>query len=103
MSRKAPVAKNIIAVTGATGAQGDGLVRSILADPNSAFAVRAITRDTGSQKARSPAAAGGEIVETLIWFRKGIQWNRNDSLAITSAGGTRHHRHCCACKDARKA
>jgi uncharacterized protein YbjT (DUF2867 family) len=54
--------KKIIAVVGATGAQGGGLVRSILADPNGEFAVRAITRDTKSDKARALAAAGAEVV-----------------------------------------
>ena len=38
--------KKIIAVVGATGAQGGGLARAILADPNGGFAARAITRDT---------------------------------------------------------
>jgi hypothetical protein len=36
--------KKIIAVVGATGAQGRGLVRAILSDPDGGFAVRAITR-----------------------------------------------------------
>ena len=40
--------KKIIAVVGATGAQGGGLVRAILADPGGGFAVRAITRDPDS-------------------------------------------------------
>ena len=40
------MAKKIIAVTGATGAQGGGLVRAILNDPTGGFAVRAITRDS---------------------------------------------------------
>ena len=56
------MAKKVIAVTGATGAQGGGLVRAILADANSDFAVRAITRDTGSQAARALADAGADIV-----------------------------------------
>jgi uncharacterized protein YbjT (DUF2867 family) len=54
--------KKIIAVVGATGAQGGGLVRSILADPQGEFAVRAITRDPQSDKARALAAAGAEVV-----------------------------------------
>ena len=37
--------KKIIAVVGATGAQGGGLVRAILDDPSGGFAARAITRD----------------------------------------------------------
>ena len=52
----------IIAVVGATGAQGGGLVRAILADPDRRFAVRAITRDPSSEKAQELAAAGAEVV-----------------------------------------
>ena len=54
--------KRIIAVVGATGAQGGGLVRAILDDPNGGFAVRAITRDASSDKAKALAAAGAEVV-----------------------------------------
>ena len=54
--------KKIIAVLGATGAQGGGLVRSILADKNGAFKARALTRDVNSENARALAAAGAEVV-----------------------------------------
>ncbi len=54
--------QKIIAVVGATGAQGGGLVRAILADPDRRFAVRAITRDPESEKARALAEAGAEVV-----------------------------------------
>lgn len=54
--------QKIIAVVGATGAQGGGLVRAILADPDHRFAVRAITRDPDSEKARALAEAGAEVV-----------------------------------------
>ena len=54
--------KKIIAVTGATGSQGGGLVRAILADPSGGFAVRAITRDPNSDKAKALKAAGAEVV-----------------------------------------
>ncbi|HEY3414091.1 MAG TPA: NmrA/HSCARG family protein [Armatimonadota bacterium] len=54
--------KKIIAVLGATGAQGGGLVRAILDDPGGGFAVRAITRDAGSDKAKALADAGAEVV-----------------------------------------
>jgi uncharacterized protein YbjT (DUF2867 family) len=54
--------KKIIAVVGATGAQGGGLVRAILADRQSEFAVRALTRHTDSDKARALASAGAEVV-----------------------------------------
>ncbi len=53
----------IIAVIGATGAQGGGLVRAILNDRGGSFAARAITRDTSSEKARSLADAGAEVVQ----------------------------------------
>ena len=54
--------KKIIAVVGATGAQGGGLVRAILNDVNSGFAVRALTRDVKSDKAKELARLGAEVV-----------------------------------------
>ncbi len=54
--------KKIIAVVGATGAQGGGLVRAILNDPNGGFTARAITRDPNSAKAKELAALGAEVV-----------------------------------------
>lgn len=54
--------RKIIAVTGATGAQGGGLVRAILADRDGPYRVRAITRKPDSDKARSLASLGAEIV-----------------------------------------
>jgi uncharacterized protein YbjT (DUF2867 family) len=58
MASKTPV----IAVVGATGAQGSGLVRAILQDPARRFVARAITRKPDSQKARALAAQGVEVV-----------------------------------------
>jgi uncharacterized protein YbjT (DUF2867 family) len=57
------VDKKIIAVVGATGAQGGGLVRAILEDENGPFTVRAITRDVNSAKAKALAEAGAEVVK----------------------------------------
>jgi uncharacterized protein YbjT (DUF2867 family) len=54
--------RKIIAVVGATGAQGGGLVRAILADPAGGFAVRAITRDVNAAKAKALAKLGAEVV-----------------------------------------
>ena len=54
--------RKIIAVTGATGAQGGGLARAILADADSPFHVRALTRDPDSARARALAEQGAEIV-----------------------------------------
>jgi uncharacterized protein YbjT (DUF2867 family) len=56
------MSKKIIAVTGATGAQGGGLVRAILADPSGAFAARAITRKPTGEKAQALAKQGVEVV-----------------------------------------
>ncbi|MFO7586606.1 MAG: NmrA/HSCARG family protein [Gemmatimonadota bacterium] len=55
--------KKVIAVVGATGAQGGGLARAILDDPEGGFAVRALTRNPGSEKASALATAGAEVVE----------------------------------------
>lgn len=54
--------RKLITVFGATGAQGGGLARSILADPDGPFAVRAVTRDTASPAAKALAKAGAEVV-----------------------------------------
>jgi len=54
--------KKILAVVGATGAQGGGLVRAILEDARGEFAARAITRNPDSDKGRALAAAGAEVV-----------------------------------------
>jgi len=54
--------KKIIAVLGATGAQGGGLVRSILADPDGPFVARAITRSPEGEKGKGLAALGVEVV-----------------------------------------
>ena len=54
--------KKVISVVGATGAQGSGLVHAILNDTNGPFAVRALTRDVNSDKARALAALGAEVV-----------------------------------------
>jgi uncharacterized protein YbjT (DUF2867 family) len=58
--------KKIIAVTGATGAQGGGLVRAILNDKSGEFTVRALTRDVNSEKAKALAALGAEVVAANV-------------------------------------
>jgi uncharacterized protein YbjT (DUF2867 family) len=58
--------KKIIAVVGATGSQGGGLVRAIMGDPNGGFTARAITRDSSSAKARALAMLGAEVVTADI-------------------------------------
>ncbi len=56
----------VIAVVGGTGAQGGGLVRAILADPDGGFAARVLTRDPSSEKARALADLGVEVVQADI-------------------------------------
>lgn len=58
--------KKIITVFGATGAQGGGLAHAILNDPDSEYAVRAITRDPNSEKAKGLAEKGAEVVAVDI-------------------------------------
>jgi uncharacterized protein YbjT (DUF2867 family) len=60
------VDKKIIAVVGATGAQGGGLVRAILEDKSGPFTARALTRDVNSDKAKELAEAGAEIVKADV-------------------------------------
>jgi uncharacterized protein YbjT (DUF2867 family) len=54
--------KRIIAVVGATGAQGGGLVRAILSDERGGFSARALARDVNSDKAKELAKLGAELV-----------------------------------------
>ena len=56
------MAKPVIAVFGATGAQGGGLARALLADHDRHFAVRAVTRRPDGPTARELARAGAEVV-----------------------------------------
>ena len=58
--------KKVIAVVGATGAQGGGVVRAILADKDSGFTARAITRNVNSDKAKALAASGAEVVAANV-------------------------------------
>jgi uncharacterized protein YbjT (DUF2867 family) len=54
--------RKIIAVAGATGAQGGGLVRAILSDTSGGFTARALTRDVNSERAKALARLGAEVV-----------------------------------------
>ena len=76
-ARRAPAVrtapKRIIAVVGATGAQGGGLVRAILRDPEGGFAVRAITRNPDSPAARELAKLGAEVVAGNVEDRSSLE------------------------------
>jgi uncharacterized protein YbjT (DUF2867 family) len=76
--------KKIIAVVGATGSQGGGLVRAILNDRNGNFTARALTRNANSEKAKELAKLGAEIVEADL----------NDSESIKGAFAGTHGAYC---------
>jgi len=76
--------KKIIAVVGATGAQGGGLVRAIQADPGSGFVARAVTRNPSSDKAKELAKLGAEVVAA----------NVNDTASLEKAFRGAHGAYC---------
>jgi uncharacterized protein YbjT (DUF2867 family) len=76
--------RKVIAVLGATGAQGGGLVRAILSDPSGGFAARAITRDKKSDKAKALADAGAEVVEADV----------DDPASVRAAFAGAHGAYC---------
>jgi uncharacterized protein YbjT (DUF2867 family) len=55
--------RKTIAVVGATGVQGGGVCRAILADSSGGYACRAITRDPDKDRARDLAAKGADVVK----------------------------------------
>ena len=65
--------KKIIAVVGATGAQGGGLVRAIMRDTTGPFTARALTRDVNSEKARTLAGLGAEVVAADVDDSQSLQ------------------------------
>ena len=68
-----PEQQKIIAVVGATGAQGSGLVRAILADPKGGFKVRGLTRNPQSDKGKELAAMGAEVVAADLDDQKSLE------------------------------
>ena len=58
--------KKVIAVLGATGAQGGGLVRAIMADKSGEFTARTLTRNVNSDKAKALTGLGTEVVAVDI-------------------------------------
>lgn len=74
----------IIAVTGATGSQGGGLARAILAAPEHGFRLRAITRNPAGARARALAEAGAEVVAADL----------DDVDSLTAAFDGAHGAYC---------
>lgn len=65
--------KKIIAVVGATGMQGGGLVRAIVSDPDKTFIARALTRDVHSDKAKALTKLGAEVVSADLDDAAGLK------------------------------
>ncbi len=63
----------VIAVVGATGAQGSGLVEAILEDPQKRFVARALTRNADSDKAKALRARGAEVVAADVDDAKSLE------------------------------
>lgn len=61
------MSKKIITIFGATGAQGGSVVKTFLEDPKlSGWAVRGVTRNVESEKAKQLAAKGVEVVAVSV-------------------------------------
>src|SRR4030088_3315068 len=56
----------VIAIVGATGAQGGGLARAIVDDQNKTFRARVLTRHPSSAAARALARRGAEVVQANL-------------------------------------
>ena len=78
------MADKIITVFGATGAQGGGLARAILAHPDSGFKVRAVTRKPDADAAKALAQAGAEVVAA----------NMDDAASVQRAMAGAHGAYC---------
>ncbi|WP_250004810.1 NmrA family NAD(P)-binding protein [Actinoplanes sp. M2I2] len=63
----------VIAVTGATGAQGGSLIRAILEHPESGLVPRAVTRNPASAAAQALAALGVEVVRADLDDRSSLE------------------------------
>ncbi|MDH3223535.1 MAG: NmrA/HSCARG family protein [Gemmatimonadota bacterium] len=76
--------KKTIAVVGATGAQGGGLLRAIVSDPQGEFAARGLTRNPDSDKARRLTDLGATMVRADL----------DDVESLTAAFAGCHGAYC---------
>ncbi len=65
--------RKTIAVVGATGAQGGGLVQAIVKDKDGGFAARALTRKVDGEKAQALRAQGVEVVSADLDDEKSVE------------------------------
>jgi uncharacterized protein YbjT (DUF2867 family) len=63
----------VIAIVGATGAQGGGLARAIVADPAGGFTARGLTRNPSSDSAQALAGLGVELVQADLDDRASLE------------------------------
>ena len=63
----------IIAVIGATGAQGGSVINAILNDSSNSFSVRAITRDSTKPNALKLKERGCEVIEADLSNKDSLQ------------------------------
>lgn len=82
--QESSAAKRIVAVVGATGAQGGGLARAILGDPTSPFEVRALTRNPDSERSLELRRLGAEVVAA----------NLDDADSLVEAFSGASHAFC---------
>src|SRR5688500_18323400 len=72
--------KKTILVIGATGAQGGGVARHLLA--RGEFAVRALTRNTGSESAQKLRELGAEVVQGTLDDRASLRAAMKDVYGV---------------------
>jgi uncharacterized protein YbjT (DUF2867 family) len=76
--------RKTIAIVGATGAQGGGLVRALLDDPGGGFHPRALTRNPGAPKALELGRLGAEVIAADL----------DDAASLTRAFRGAHGAYC---------
>lgn len=74
--------KKIIAILGATGAQGGGLVRAITGDKGSEFSARAITRNVNAEKAKALTQLGAEVVAADVDDEESLKKAFQDAYGV---------------------
>jgi uncharacterized protein YbjT (DUF2867 family) len=83
--------KKVIAVLGATGAQGGGLVRAILNDRSSEFSVRALVHNPNSEKAKAFEEQGVEVVAVDIDNYESLQSAFKNAYGVYAVTFFWHH------------
>lgn len=85
----------VIAVVGATGAQGGELVRAIQRDTSGGFRARGLTRHPDSDKAKELVKLGAEVVAADLDDQSSLERafkGAADVFCLTTSGNTSHPR-----------